>query len=75
LEQLRQDLVGQKFTFDDGDWLEVIQIKWRGDEDYLVTYHVQQGPGIPRKLVMSLQEFIATYGYLFGEGPPPEPRQ
>jgi len=72
---LRQDLVGQKFTFADGDYLEVIQIKWRGDEDYLVTYHVQQGPGIPRKLVMSLQEFIGTYGYLFGEGEPPEPRQ
>ena len=72
---MRQDLIGQKFTFADGDYLEVIQIKWRGDEDYLVTYHVQQGPGIPRKLVMSLQEFIATYGYLFGEGEPPKPRQ
>jgi len=72
---LRQDLVGQKYVFGDGDWLEVIQIKWRGDEDYLVTYHVQQGPGIPRKLVMSLQEFLGTYGYLFGEGEPPEPRE
>jgi hypothetical protein len=72
---LRQDLVGQKFTFADGDSLEVIQIRWRGDEEYLVTYHVQQGPGIPRKLVMNLQEFINTYGYLFGEGVPPEPRQ
>jgi hypothetical protein len=68
-------LIGEKFTFADGDWLEVIQIKWRGDEDFLVTYHVQQGPGIPRKLVMSLQEFLLTYGYLFGEGEPPEPRQ
>jgi hypothetical protein len=72
---LREDLVGKIFTFADGDYLEVKQIKWRGDEDYLVTYHVQQGPGIPRKLVMSLQEFIGTYGYLFGEGEPPEPRQ
>ena len=72
---MRQDLVGQKFTFEDGDYLEIIQIKWRGDEEYLVTYHVQQGPGIPRKLVMPLDAFIQTYGYLFGEGEPPEPRQ
>jgi hypothetical protein len=72
---LRQDLVGKKFTFEDGDSLEIIQIKWRGDEDYLVSYLVQQGPGIPRKLVMSLPEFIATYGYLFGEGDPPKPRE
>ena len=72
---MRQDLIGKKFTFEDGDSLEILQIKWRGDEDYLVSYLVQQGPGIPRKLVMSLPEFIATYGYLFGEGEPPEPRQ
>ena len=72
---MRQDLVGKKFTFEDGDSLEIIQIKWRGDEDYLVSYLVQQGPGIPRKLVMSLPEFIATYGYLFGEGDPPKPRE
>lgn len=71
---MRDDLVGKKYTFDDNDSLEIIQIKWRGDEDYLVTYHVQQGPGIPRKLVMPLNEFLGTYGYLFGEGEPPEPR-
>ncbi len=70
-----QDLVGQKYTFADGDTLEVLQIKWRGDEDFLVTYHVQQGPGIPRKLVLPMNEFLGTYGYLFGRGEPPEPRQ
>jgi hypothetical protein len=72
---LRQDLVGQKFVFADGDSLEIIQIKSRNSEDHLVTFHVQQGPGIPRKLVMGLEEFIGTYGYLFGEGEPPEPRE
>lgn len=72
---MRPDLIGKKFTFDDGDSLEIIQIKSRNDELHLVTYLVQQGPGIPRKLVMELTEFIATYGYLFGEGEPPEPRQ
>lgn len=72
---MRQDLVGQKFVFADGDSLEIIQIKTRDEDTHLVTYHVQQGPGIPRKLVMELNQFIGTYGYLFGEGEPPEPRQ
>lgn len=70
-----EDLVGQTYTFADGDSLTVVHIKWRGDEDFLVSYSVQQGPGIPRKLVMSLNEFLATYGYLFGRGEAPEPRQ
>lgn len=69
-----QHLIGNRYEFADGDWLEVIQIKWRGEENFLVSYLVQQGPGIPRKLVMGLEEFIGTYGYLFGEGEPPEPR-
>lgn len=71
---MRQDLIGQKFVFADGDSLEIIQIKSRNSEEHLVSYLVQQGPGIPRKLVMELTEFIGTYGYLFGEGEPPEPR-
>ena len=70
-----EDLIGKVYTFPDGDTLTVVHIKWRGDEDFLISYSVQQGPGIPRKLVMPLQEFIATYGYLFGKGEPPEPRQ
>jgi hypothetical protein len=70
-----EDLVGQSFTFADNDSLHVIQIKWRGDEDWLVTYHVQQGPGIPRKLILPLQEFLGTYGHLFGKGEPPESRE
>jgi len=75
LKSGHEDLVGQTYTFADNDTLTVVHIKWRGDEDFLVSYAVQQGPGIPRKLVMPLQEFIATYGYLFGKGEPPEPRE
>ena len=70
-----EKLIGLRHTFADGDWLEVQHIKWRGDEDFIVAFLVQQGPGIPRKLVMSLQEFLGTYGHLFGEGEPPEPRE
>ena len=71
---MRQDLVGKKYIFADNDSLEILQIRSRDEDTHLVTYHVQQGPGIPRKLVMELKEFLGTYGYLFGEGEPPQPR-
>jgi hypothetical protein len=66
-----QDLVGKKYIFEDGDSLEIIQVKTRDEDTHLVTYMVQQGPGIPRKLVMRLGEFMDTYGYIFGYGEPP----
>lgn len=59
------NLVGKKYTFPDGDSIEVKQIKPRDPGINLVTYHLQQGPGIPRKLVMELAEFELTYGHLF----------
>lgn len=67
-----EDIVGKKYIFADGDSLEVIQIKTRDEDTSLVTYLVQQGPGIPRKLVMEYKEFIGTYGHLFGIGEPPQ---
>ncbi len=60
------DLVGRYHRFDDGDKIEVFQVKHRGPEQTLITFYVTQGPGIPRKLVMSLEEFKSTYGHLFG---------
>lgn len=62
------DLQGKSYTFDDGNSITIFQVK-RTDEDkgsYLITYHIKTGPGIPQKLVMPLQEFIAHYGHLFG---------
>jgi hypothetical protein len=59
-----QAMVGKKYVFEDGDSIEIVQIK-RRDTGPWVTYHVQQGPGIPRKLVMMLDEFHITYGHLF----------
>lgn len=70
-----EDIVGQRYVFADGDWLEVQHIKWRGDEDFMVAYLIQQGPGIPRKLILPLQEFLGTYGHLFGKGEPPMPTE
>lgn len=60
-----QDMIGKKYTFEDSDSLEIIQIKLRNDGPW-VTYHVQQGPGIPRKLQLRMDEFQETYGHLFG---------
>ena len=59
-----EKFVGKKYVFEDGDMIEVIQIKSR-DGGPWVTYHVSKGPGIPRKLVMMLEEFTITYGHLF----------
>lgn len=69
------DIIGKKYIFADGDYIEVIQIKSRSADINLVTYHVRQGPGIPRKLVMEYNEFIGTYGHLFGKGEPPTPTE
>jgi hypothetical protein len=61
----KDNIVGIKHQFEDGDSIEVMQVKSRNEELHLVTYHIQQGPGIPRKLIMELNEFIDTYGHLF----------
>jgi len=60
-------LVGQFYVFEDGNKIEVIQVK-KTDEDrggYLVTYHVTHGPSIPQKLVLPVKEFLSYYSHLF----------
>jgi hypothetical protein len=52
------------YVFEDGDSIEVVQVKRRDTGPY-VTFNIRQGPGIPRKLVLSIDEFINTYGHLF----------
>jgi hypothetical protein len=63
-----QQMVGKRYQFEDGDSIEIVQIKRRETGPW-VTYHVHQGPGIPRKLLMMLDEFKVTYGHLFEELP------
>ena len=61
------DLVGKYYIFEDGNKIEVIQVK-KTDEnrgDYLVTYHVSRGPSIPQKLVLPVAEFLSYYSHLF----------
>lgn len=60
-----EKLLGKIYTFEDGDRIEVVQVK-RRDTGPWITYHVYQGPGIPRKLLMTAEEFEVTYGHLFG---------
>jgi hypothetical protein len=60
-------LVGQSYVFEDGNKIEVIQVK-KTDEnrgDYLVTYHVTHGSNIPPKLVLPVVEFLSYYSHLF----------
>lgn len=61
------DLVGKFYQFDDGNKIEIFQVK-KTDEDrggYLITYFTYTGPGIPRKLVLPFGEFHNHYGHLF----------
>lgn len=67
---MEHDLVGKKHVFDDGASIEVVQIKMR-DNSFepapVVTYVIQNGRSLPRKLVLPLKDFIDTFGHLFEE--------
>ena len=60
-----EKLLGKIYTFEDGDRIEVVQVK-RRDTGPWITYHIYQGPGLPRKLLMTAEEIEVTYGHLFG---------
>ncbi|MFY8211767.1 MAG: hypothetical protein ACOVLB_03795 [Candidatus Nanopelagicus sp.] len=62
---MNHPLVGKYYAFEDGNRIEVIQVKDRGEEILLVTYMISYGAGIPRKLVMPMSEFMGTYRHLF----------
>ena len=62
---MNHPLVGKYYAFPDGNRIEVIQVKDRGEEVLLVTYLISYGAGIPRKLVMTMNEFMGNYRHLF----------
>jgi hypothetical protein len=64
-------LVGKSFVFEDGAKIEVIQVKDTDEDrgDKLVTFHVTIGPGVPRKQVMVIREFMEYYSHLFDADP------
>ena len=60
-------LVGRSYNFDDGQRIEVIEVK-DADETLggrRVFYYIYTGPGIPRKLVMPIEQFMDHYRHLF----------
>jgi hypothetical protein len=59
------NLVGKSYTFEDGGKIEVIQTKQR-DDGLWVHYRISMNDSLPRKLLMRADEFIKTYGHLFG---------
>jgi hypothetical protein len=59
------ELIGKSYVFEDGNSIKVTQMKPRDEDKVLVTYEIQSGPGIPRRLVMEYPEFISTFGHLF----------
>lgn len=59
---------GDKYTFEDGNYIEVIQIKnaeFNGENTQVVTYNICGPRSLPRKLVMDINEFISNFGHLF----------
>lgn len=64
---LSKELPGKSYTFEDGNNITIVQVKQTDEErgGFLVTYTIKTGPGIPRKLILPLNEFIGTYGHLF----------
>jgi hypothetical protein len=64
---MEHEYVGKTFIFEDGNSIKVTQMKERDEGKVLVTYEIQSGPGIPRRLVMELEEFKSTFGHLFDD--------
>ena len=58
-------LIGKSIRLEDDTSMTIIQMKIRDENKVFVTYHVQQGNAMSRKLVMELTEFEAKYGELF----------
>jgi hypothetical protein len=58
-------LIGKSITLEDQHTMTVIQAKVRDENKVFITYHIQQGNSIPRKLIMELTEFEGKYGELF----------
>ncbi len=65
---MKHKLVGQKYVFEDGNTIEIVQVNPRevnNENTLCVTYKIYQGTNLPRKLIMPIKEFIGNYGQLF----------
>lgn len=60
---------GDKYNFEDGNVIEVVELKYRevnGENTQCVTYKIYQGTNLPRQLIMTMKEFLDSFGHLFG---------
>jgi len=62
---MSHELEGKQYHFEDGHSIEVIQVKSRDEGKLWVHYMVHHHSGIPRKLVMEINEFTTSFGHLF----------
>lgn len=60
------NLVGKIYTFEDGITLKILEYKHRDQGVFWVTYETNDGIHIPKKLMIPEQEFMNSYGHLFG---------
>ena len=60
-----EPLIGRSYLFEDGSMIQIIQVKYRENVPW-VTYHTSINSSLPRKLVMTEQEFLDNFGHLFG---------
>lgn len=64
---------GLKYKFEDGNYIEIVQIKsgeFNGENTQIVTYNIGGPRNLPRKLVMEINEFISNFGHLFEDNNP-----
>lgn len=58
--------VGQTYTFEDGAAsIKIIHVKLR-EAGYWVMYEISYNGGLGKRLLMTEQNFIGQFGYLFG---------
>lgn len=58
-------LEGKQYHFEDGNSIEVLQVKTRDEGQLWVHYMIKHPGSMPRKLVMEMNEFSVTFGHLF----------
>jgi hypothetical protein len=62
---MNHELEGKNYRFEDGNTIEVIQVKLRDEGKLYVHYLIKNPSGMPKKLIMEIDEFIRTFGHLF----------
>lgn len=59
-------LIGTQHTFPDGIKIKIVDIKQRELEPW-ITYETDYGSSLPRRFSLKLEEFLNTYGHLWGK--------